>query len=162
MLLRRARQPNPVRTLQGELEWTNRFISRTRPSQRFCLRDHACSCAPLFADRRAASAQVSITGVIAGTVTDGTDGVLPGAAVVLKDEGTGVQKQTVANEGGGFAFRDLSFGSYEVTVSLQGFQTALYQKVVVESGRTTDLRIRLAVGALERPSPSRGRPRCSR
>ena len=97
----------------------------------------------------AASAQVSITGVIAGTVTDGTDAVLPGATVLLKDEGTGVQKQTVTNELGGFAFRDLSFGSYEVTVSLNGFQTALYKKVAVESGRTTDLRIRLAVGALE-------------
>jgi len=97
----------------------------------------------------AASAQVSITGVIAGTVTDGTDAVLPGATVLLKDEGTGVQKQTVTNELGGFAFRDLSFGSYEITVSLNGFQTALYKKVVVESGRTTDLRIRLAVGALE-------------
>ena len=96
-----------------------------------------------------AVAQVSITGMIAGTVTDGTDAVLPGATVVLKDEGTGAQKQTTTNEGGSFAFRDLSFGNYEVTVSLQGFQAALYKKVVVESGRTTDLRIRLSVGALE-------------
>ena len=96
-----------------------------------------------------ALAQVSITGVIAGTVTDGTDSVLPGATVVLKDEGTGVQRQTTTNEGGSFAFRDLSFGSYEVTVNLQGFQAAQYKKVVVESGRTTDLRIRMAVGAVE-------------
>ena len=96
-----------------------------------------------------ASAQVSITGAIAGTVTDSTDSVLPGATVLLRDEGTDVKKQTVTNESGAFAFRDLNFGTYEVTVSLNGFQTALYKKVSVEAGRTTDLRVRLAVGALE-------------
>ena len=47
-----------------------------------------------------ASAQVSITGTIAGTVTDTTDSVVPGATVALKDEGTGVQKQTVTNDTG--------------------------------------------------------------
>ena len=96
-----------------------------------------------------AVAQVSITGTIAGTVTDATDAVIPGATVQLKDEGTGLQKQTVTNDSGSFAFRDLAFGKYEVTVNLQGFQTALYKGVVVESGRTTDLRVRMAVGGLE-------------
>ena len=85
----------------------------------------------------AASAQVSITGAIAGTVRDDSDAVIPGASVQLLDEGTGVQKQTVTNQSGDFAFRDLSSGSYQVTVALAGFQTAIYKKVIVESGRTT-------------------------
>jgi hypothetical protein len=96
-----------------------------------------------------AVAQVRITGEIAGTVTDTTDAVVPGASVQLKDEGTGIVKQGVTNSSGGFEFRDLSFGTYEVTVTLQGFQTAVYRKVVVESGRTTDLRIKLAPGGLD-------------
>jgi len=96
-----------------------------------------------------AVAQVRITGEIAGTVSDTTDAVVPGASVQLKDEGTGIVKQGVTNSSGGFEFRDLSFGTYEVTVTLQGFQTAVYRKVVVESGRTTDLRIKLAPGGLD-------------
>ena len=81
-----------------------------------------------------ASAQVSITGVIAGTVLDSTDAVVPGATVSLLDEGTGAKKTAVTNAYGVFAFRDLNFGSYQVTVKLQGFQTALYNKVIVEAG----------------------------
>jgi hypothetical protein len=97
----------------------------------------------------AASAQVSITGAIAGTVRDDSDAVIPGASVQLLDEGTGVQKQTVTNQSGDFAFRDLSSGSYQVTVALAGFQTAIFKKVIVESGRTTDLRVKLGLGGLE-------------
>jgi hypothetical protein len=96
-----------------------------------------------------ATAQVSVTGAINGTVTDASDAVVPGATVQLKDEGTGVTKDAVTNMSGSFEFRDLSFGSYQVTVTLQGFQTALYRKVIVESGRTTDLRVKLAPGGLE-------------
>lgn len=96
-----------------------------------------------------ALAQVSITGAIAGTVTDTSDSVIPGASVQLKDEGTGLTKSSVTDGSGAFAFRDLNFGTYEVTIKLQGFQSAVYKKVLVESGRTTDLRIKLAVGVLE-------------
>jgi hypothetical protein len=103
----------------------------------------------IFASAFPANAQVRITGEIAGTVTDTSDAVVPGASVQLKDEGTGLIKQGVTNGAGGFEFRDLSFGTYELTVTLQGFQNAVYRKVVVESGRTTDLRIRLAPGGLD-------------
>ena len=66
------------------------------------------------------------------------------------------QKTTVTNGDGAFAFRDLNFGTYQVTVKLPGFQSAVYNKVIVEAGRTTDLRVRLAVGGLEREHHGRG------
>jgi hypothetical protein len=97
----------------------------------------------------AAHAQVSITGGIAGTVLDSTDAVLPGATVTLMDEGTGRTKTAVTNPDGVFAFRDLNFGTYQVTVKLQGFHAAIYNKVIVEAGRTTDIRVRLSVGGVE-------------
>ena len=119
-------------------------------------------CIAVLAWSTPAVAQVSITGAIAGTVTDGTDAV-PGATVMLKDEGTGTKKETTTNDAGAFAFRDLSFGKYQITVTLQGFQTALYKKVVVESARTTDLRIQLGRRRRSsRRSPSKARRRCSR
>ena len=73
-------------------------------------------CAAVLGLATAAQAQVSITGCIAGTVMDNSDAVLPGATVNLRDEGTGVEKTTVTNDNGAFAFRDLNFGSYQVTV----------------------------------------------
>ena len=53
------------------------------------------ACAALLATVTSTSAQVRITGGIAGTVTDTSEAVIPGAAVVLKDEGTGVTRETV-------------------------------------------------------------------
>ena len=95
-----------------------------------------------------AGAQVRITGGISGLVTDPSEAVIPGASVQLKDEGTGITKETVTNTSGVFQFPDLNSGKYTVTVTLSGFQTAVYDKVVVEASRTTDLRIKLAVGSM--------------
>lgn len=94
-------------------------------------------------------AQIRITGGISGTVTDSSEGVLPGVTVQLTDEGTGATRETVTNASGSFQFPNLNHGTYLVRASLQGFQTAVYSKVVVESSRTTDLRVRLQVGGLE-------------
>src|SRR5439155_26681186 len=93
-----------------------------------------------------AGAQVRIAGAITGTVTDSAGLVVPGATAQLKDERTGIGKQTVTNQSGSFTFPDLNFGSYEVTVTLQGFRTAVVRNVIVESARTTDLRIPLEIG----------------
>jgi hypothetical protein len=95
----------------------------------------------------AAGAQVRITGAITGLVTDPSDAVIPGATVQLVDEGTGITKETVTNTSGVFQFLDLNSGRYAVSVTLQGFQTAKYDHVVVEASRSTDLRVKLAVGA---------------
>ena len=103
------------------------------------------TCGALLFAPAAGSAQVRIAGAITGTVTDSTSLVVPGAAVQLRDELTGVLKRATSNESGAFTFPDLNFGSYEVTVALQGFRTAAITHVVVESSRTTDLRITLEV-----------------
>src|SRR5438093_4864308 len=103
----------------------------------------------LIASAPRADAQIRIAGAIAGTVTDSSDAVVPGAAVQMVDELTGIGKDTVTNDSGGFVFPDLSFGSYRVTVTLQGFHAAVYEHVKVESSRTTDLRIKLQVGSLD-------------
>ena len=42
-------------------------------------------------------AQIRIAGAVSGTITDPTGAVVPNASVTLKDEGTGIAKQTTAN-----------------------------------------------------------------
>lgn len=86
------------------------------------------------------------TGAIAGTVLDPAGAVVPGARVQLKDQLTGVVRETVSSEAGTFLFPNLPFGTYEVTVTAPGFQTAVYSHVVVESARTTDVVVHLKVG----------------
>ncbi|MPZ20533.1 MAG: TonB-dependent receptor plug domain-containing protein [Luteitalea sp.] len=94
------------------------------------------------------TSQVRTVGAIAGTVVDASGAVVPGASVHLRDELTNSERETVSNEQGAFQLLDLQAGSYEVTVALEGFRSTVYSGVAVESARTTDLNVRLEVGAL--------------
>lgn len=96
--------------------------------------------------RADAKAQTRTVGAITGTVVDTSGAGMPGAVVKLRDERTGIERERVTNDAGGFSFLDLQASSYQVSVSLQGFQTAVFRGVAVESGRTTDLPVSLTLG----------------
>src|SRR5437016_8465717 len=93
-----------------------------------------------------ALAQLRIVGSISGTVQDPTGAVVPNARVVLKDQKTGLTKESTTTEAGTFLFPDLASGSYQVTVSMPGFKTELVPSVSVSTNQTTDVRIGLEVG----------------
>src|SRR5262249_2734599 len=95
-----------------------------------------------------AAAQVRTVGSIAGTVTDPDGAVVPGATGKLRAEGTNIARETISNDQGGFRFVDLQAGSYEITVTLGGFQATVYKNVAVESARTTDVSVRLQSGQI--------------
>ena len=63
-----------------------------------------------------------LTGQISGTVTDATGGVLPGVTVTIKNAGTG-DSRAVTGTDGGFVFPDLLAGTFDLTVTMQGFKT---------------------------------------
>ena len=70
-----------------------------------------------------ASAQVAGTaGTITGTVTDTSGAVIPGATVTLHNVVTGFEKQSKSDQTGAFAFSNLPFANYHLTISQQGFQ----------------------------------------
>ena len=91
-------------------------------------------------------AQLRITGTISGSVTDSSGAAVPAAKVVLRDEATNITKEVQSNEAGLFTFPDLSNGSYELTVTVAGFQTAVVKNIRVGTSQTTDVPIRLDVG----------------
>ena len=93
-------------------------------------------------------AQVRTVGSITGTVTDPDGNPVPGATVALRDERTNIARESVSNDQGTFRFLDLQAGSYEVTVTLTGFQATVFKNVAVESARTTDLAVHMTVGQL--------------
>ena len=91
-------------------------------------------------------AQVRTSGQIVGVVQDPTGAVVPGAKIVAVDEATGYTKETSSGPDGGYVISDLVFGTYRVTITSQGFRTAVYPGVKVDVGRTANLTVKLELG----------------
>src|SRR5215813_15192117 len=106
-----------------------------------------CVAALMLLPAFTASAQLRIVGSISGTITDPSGAPVPNAKVTLKDEGTGIGKEMTSTGEGTFVFPDLAHGNYEVTVAVPGFQTRVVSHIAVAASQTTDVPIRLAVGA---------------
>ena len=102
--------------------------------------------AAVLVSMQSAFAQLRIVGSISGIVQDPTGAVVANARVVLKDQKTGLTKESTTTEAGTFLFPDLASGSYQLTVSLAGFKTELVPNVSVSTSQTTDIRITLEIG----------------
>jgi hypothetical protein len=96
-----------------------------------------------------AFAQGASTASISGVVVDEGGGVVPGADVVVKNNGTGETFSTVTSEQGVFSVPSLITGTYTVTITLQGFKTVVLSNVVLNAGVPASLRAKLEVGGLE-------------
>ena len=94
-----------------------------------------------------ASAQNTL-GRLAGSVTDASSGVLPGATVTMTNTQTNQSQTTVTGATGAFLFPQLQAGTYKVAIELQGFKTATYPNVIVSVNQETSLTVRLEIGAL--------------
>ena len=79
---------------------------------------------------------VGASGVIRGTVTDPTGGVIPNANVTAADPQTGLQRTAVTDSGGLYQFSGLPPSTYSVTVRTNGFATEVSNGVVVSIGET--------------------------
>jgi Carboxypeptidase regulatory-like domain/TonB dependent receptor/TonB-dependent Receptor Plug Domain len=96
----------------------------------------------------AASAQQG-TGELRGRVADAQNAVLPGVAVVAKNEATGMFRESVTGGDGSFFMSALTPGSYEVTAQLSGFKTYQRRGVRVEVGKTLAVDLELEIGGIE-------------
>src|SRR3954470_8226194 len=86
---------------------------------------------------------------LSGTVVDSSGGVIPGASVKIRNNGTGEEVNTVSASDGGFSAPSLSGGVYTVTVTLMGFKTATLNSVTLNAAVPAQVRVVLSVGALE-------------
>jgi hypothetical protein len=90
-----------------------------------------------------------LTGQISGTVADSGGGVLPGATVIIRNVGTNQTRETVTGGEGAFIFPDLLAGTYDLTISVEGFKTYEQRGIVLGATERVALRqIALEVGAL--------------
>ena len=90
------------------------------------------------------------TGSLRGIVTDSEGEILPGATVELVGEKLmGGVHSIITNDEGKFRFPNLIPGEYEITVTMEGFQTAKRTELDVNIGGTTTVDVVLELASLE-------------
>src|SRR5437660_1197277 len=92
-------------------------------------------------------AQTGTTGTITVLVQDPTGAIVPDAALELRDKGTNALRSGATQQSGTYTFPNLPFGVYELTVNAKGFQREIYESVQVQTGRATEIRAMLKIGA---------------
>jgi len=96
----------------------------------------------------AAAAAQKTSGEIRGNVQDPANAFIPHAKLTAKDTATGLVFSTVSAADGSYVIPNLQPGKYSVTVTATGFQTAVLDNVIVETGRDTEVPVKLTVGSV--------------
>ncbi len=98
---------------------------------------------------RAAQAQIAGTASIQGTVTDSTGAVVANANIALTNESTQVKRTSRSDGSGIYVFPNIPVGTYDLSVSSQGFKTFLEKAIVLEVGSNISVNPVLAVGSTD-------------
>lgn len=111
----------------------------------------ACTCLALFAiaiiGPLCAKAQLAGTGTIEGTITDSTGAVVPGAKVAARNEATGTETVRTSTATGLYNLSPLDVGTYDITVTAQGFEKLVRTSIHVDGMQVLALDLSLQVGA---------------
>ena len=81
---------------------------------------------------------------ISGSVSD-PQGVVPGVSITLKESG-GPSRQTISGDAGTYRFDGLRPGSYELSFSRSGFETA--NRTITLADQAATLNVTLSIGAV--------------
>ena len=101
-----------------------------------------------FLSSSAASAQVA-TGSIAGTVSDSTGQVVPGAQVTIREVSRNTTTTLVTDGSGVYTAPFLVPGTYEVQVELQGFKTWIRPGIILQVTDRVRVDVALEVGTIK-------------
>jgi hypothetical protein len=93
------------------------------------------------------SAQQGTTEV-RGRVVDPQGAVLPGVTVTVRNQDTGMYRETVSGSDGSFIATGIVPGRYQVVAELQGFKKFDRRDLVLEVGKTATIEVTLEVGTL--------------
>ena len=87
-------------------------------------------------------------GTIAGTVTDKSGAVVPGATITIVNDGTNATITVSSNSDGTFASAALPVGMYTVTVTKQGFRPYAEKGVEVHPAQVSSVNPQIAIGTV--------------
>src|ERR1700739_2442460 len=95
----------------------------------------ACVTALCFSPRSFGQA----IGSFSGTITDKSGSSIAGASVTITSQGTGVVRDTKADETGHYAANSVPVGAYAMRVLFQGFQRAEANDLRLQIGQPREL-----------------------
>src|SRR5439155_23925184 len=87
-------------------------------------------------------------GTLNGTIADPSGSVIAGAAVKAINIATGVETDTKATDAGVYRIPLLQPGTYRLTVTAQGFKTAVRENVMIGVAQTLTIDFNLEIGAV--------------
>jgi hypothetical protein len=96
----------------------------------------------------AAAISAQVQSRLTGTVTDNTGAVIVGASVVATNLDTQVTYPARSNESGTYIINFVPPGNYELKCELEGFKSFVRKGLVLETGFTRTVDIRLELGAM--------------
>ena len=88
------------------------------------------------------------TAEIVGKVMDAQGAVLPGVAIIVTNEDTGVYREVVTTANGSYSVTQIVPGRYRISAQLSGFRGLDRRGISVAVGVTTTLDLTLEVGTL--------------
>ncbi|MBI1764594.1 MAG: carboxypeptidase regulatory-like domain-containing protein [Acidobacteria bacterium] len=83
-----------------------------------------------------------------GTVADASGGALPGAKVVLRNVGTGVEVTRQTNGEGLYIFDFVESGTYTVLVEAQGFKKFEQRNILVQNRGDITVNVKMEIGGV--------------
>ena len=86
---------------------------------------------------------------LSGTVTDESQGVMPGVTVTVSSPSLQGARDTVTDEQGKYRISPLPIGTYTVVFSLSGFRTVRREEVRLTAGLIARIDVALSVGGVE-------------
>jgi hypothetical protein len=89
------------------------------------------------------------TAAITGKITDEQGAILPGVAIVVTNEDTGVFREVATSTEGTYSVPQLVPGQYKVVATLTGFRTLERSGLILQVGTTLTINLTLAIGGLE-------------
>jgi hypothetical protein len=92
--------------------------------------------------------QSASTGTVAGIVTDPSGAAIAAASVTLTDKATNIPRAVSTNENGRYILVDIPAGTYDVSVSKQGFRISKLTGQTVNVGTALTLNVTLEVGSV--------------
>jgi hypothetical protein len=89
----------------------------------------------------------SIYGTLTGIVSDPSQSVIAGSSLKLRDQLSGSQRDTVTNSEGYYTFISVPPGTYELTVTANGFETSKQRSIVIGGGDKLNVNVTLKLGS---------------
>ena len=89
----------------------------------------------------------SIYATLTGVVSDPSQGLVAQATVRLRDEGSGSLRDTTTNSQGYFTFASVPVGTYELSVTMAGFENSKESGIALGGGEKRNVNVTLKIGS---------------